>query len=195
MATPSAIRKSTLPLQANSSVNETAADVIARAQGGDVDAFEVIYNEHSSRVYALCLRLMGGDQPAATELMQDIFIRAWKNLDRFRGESALSSWLHRLAVNAMLENVRGDKRREARVLSMDDIGQIGALAPGESLDVRMDLESAIAKLPPGARTAFVLHDIEGYQHQEIAQQLGVATGTVKAQVHRAHKLLMKALDI
>ena len=182
-------------MQANSSVNETAADVIARAQGGDVDAFEVIYNEHSSRVYALCLRLMGGDQPAATELMQDIFIRAWKNLDRFRGESALSSWLHRLAVNAMLENVRGDKRREARVLSMDDIGQIGALAPGESLDVRMDLESAIAKLPPGARTAFVLHDIEGYQHQEIAQQLGVATGTVKAQVHRAHKLLMKALDI
>ncbi len=194
MATQSAVRKATIPLQANSSANQPAADVIIRAQNGDLDAFKLIYNEHSGKVYALCLRLMGGDQPAATELMQDTFIRAWKNLGRFRRESAFSSWLHRLTVNAMLENARGDRRREARVLPMDDTGQIGALAPADSLDARMDLETAIAKLPAGARTAFVLHDIEGYQHQEIAEQLGVAVGTVKAQVHRAHKLLIKALD-
>lgn len=181
-------------MHAEWSGNESSRALIGRAQNGDVDAFELIYNEHSGRVFALCLRLMGGDQVAATELMQDTFVRAWKNLARFRGESAFSSWLHRLAVNAMLEQTRGDKRREARVLPMDDTSQIGAFAPADSLDARMDLENAIAKLPAGARMAFVLHDIEGYQHQEIAEQLGVAVGTVKAQVHRAHKLLIKALD-
>ena len=190
----SAARKSTIPLQSNWSGDEASRALIGRAQSGDVDAFELIYNEHSGRVYALCLRLMGGEQTAATELMQDVFIRAWKNLGKFRGESAFSSWLHRLAVNSMLENARGDKRRIARVLPMEDTSQIGAFAPPDSIDERMDLESAIAKLPPGARTAFVLHDIEGYQHQEIAEQLGVAVGTVKAQLHRAHKLLIKALD-
>src|SRR6266487_377916 len=191
MTNHSVARKTTIPLQENLSGNEAASSTIDRAQKGDVDAFELIYNEHSGRVYALCLRLMGGDQMAATELMQDVFIRAWKNLGKFRGESAFSSWLHRLAVNAMLENARGDKRRMARVLPMEDTSQIGAFGAPDSIDERMDLESAIAKLPPGARTAFVLHDIEGYQHQEIAEQLGVAVGTVKAQLHRAHKLLIK----
>ena len=194
MTNHSVARKPTIPLQENLRGNEAASSTIDRAQRGDVDAFELIYNEHSGRVYALCLRLMGGEQMAATELMQDVFIRAWKSLGRFRGESAFSSWLHRLAINAMLENARGDKRRIARVFPMEDTSQIGAFAPPDSIDERMDLESAIAKLPPGARTAFVLHDIEGYQHQEIAEQLGVAVGTVKAQLHRAHKLLIKALD-
>jgi RNA polymerase sigma-70 factor (ECF subfamily) len=194
MTRNSALRKSTIPLQSNWSGDEASRALIGRAQNGDVDAFELIYNEHSGRVYALCLRLMGGEQTAATELMQDVFIRAWKHLGKFRGESAFSSWLHRLAVNAMLENARGDKRRQARVLPMEDTSQIGAFAPGDSPELRIDLERAIAKLPPGARTAFVLHDIEGFQHQEIAEQLGVAVGTVKAQLHRAHKLLIQALD-
>jgi RNA polymerase sigma factor, sigma-70 family len=194
MTTHSAARESTIPLQANWNADESGQAIIGRAQKGDVDAFALIYSEHSGRVYALCLRLMGGEQTAATELMQDVFIRAWKNLDRFRGESAFSSWLHRLAVNEMLENARSDKRRTARVLPMEDTSQIGAFAPGDSPELRMDLENAIARLPAGARTAFVLHDIEGYQHQEIADQLGVAVGTVKAQLHRAHKLLIKALD-
>lgn len=198
MTRHSAVRKSTIPLQSewsgNESKNESSAALVGRAQKGDLDAFELIYNEHSGRVYALCLRLMGGEQTAATELMQDVFVRAWKNLGKFRGESAFSSWLHRLAVNAMLENARSDKRRIARVLPMEDTSQIGAFSPGDSPDLRIDLERAIARLPAGARTAFVLHDIEGYQHKEIAAQLGVAVGTVKAQVHRAHKLLIQALD-
>ncbi|HEX9407469.1 MAG TPA: RNA polymerase sigma factor [Thermoanaerobaculia bacterium] len=194
MTRHSALRKSTIPLQANWSGDESSRALIARVQNGDVDAFELIYNEHSGRVYALCLRLLGGEQIAATELMQDVFVRAWKNLGRFRGESAFSSWLHRLAVNAMLENARSDKRRVARVLPMEDTSQIGAFSPGDSPELRIDLERAIARLPAGARTAFVLHDIEGYQHQEIAEQLGVAVGTVKAQLHRAHKLLIQALD-
>ena len=194
MTRHSAVRKSTIPLQSSWSGDESSAALVERAQNGDVDAFELIYNEHSGRVYALCLRLVGGEQTAATELMQDVFVRAWKNLGKFRGESAFSSWLHRLAVNAMLENARSDKRRVARVLTMEDTSQIGAFSPGDSPDLRIDLERAIARLPAGARTAFVLHDIEGYQHKEIADQLGVAVGTVKAQLHRAHKLLIQALD-
>lgn len=194
MTRHSALRKSTISLQSSWSGNESSQALISRAQNGDIDAFELLYNEHSGRVFALCLRLMGGDQRAATELMQDVFVRAWKSLGKFRGESAFSSWLHRLAVNAMLENARGEKRRIARVLPMEDTSQIGAFAPGDSPDLRIDLERAIARLPEGARVAFVLHDIEGFQHQEIAAQLGIAVGTVKAQLHRAHKLLIQALD-
>ena len=168
-------------------------DVVARAQAGDGGAFESIYREHSPRVYALCLRLSAGSQEDATELMQDVFIRAWRGLKNFRGESAFSSWLHRLAVNCLLERVRTDKRRSARVLFMEDPGTETATLD-QNVDDNMDLENAIASLPEGARIAFVLHEIEGYHHAEIATQLGVAEGTVKAQLHRARKLLIKALN-
>jgi RNA polymerase sigma-70 factor (ECF subfamily) len=167
-------------------------DVIARAQAGDSAAFERIYREHSPKVYALCLRLSGGSQDDATDLMQDVFIRAWRGLKNFRGESAFSSWLHRLTVNAMLERARSEKRRSARVLFMDDPA-IDVAAMSTEPDAQMDLESAIAALPEGARVAFVLHEIEGYHHAEIAEQLGVAEGTVKAQLHRARKLLIRTL--
>jgi len=168
-------------------------DVLARARAGDSGAFEIIYRDHSPRVYALCLRLSGGSSDDATELMQDVFIRAWKGLKNFRGESAFSSWLHRLAVNAMLERARSEQRRTARVLFMEDADSHAASGVREP-EVQMDLESAIAALPEGARIAFVLHEIEGYQHAEIAEQLGVAEGTVRAQLHRARKLLIKALN-
>ena len=168
-------------------------DVVRRAQAGDNAAFESLYREHSPKVYALCLRLSGGSTVDATELLQDVFIRAWRGLKGFRGESAFSSWLHRLTVNAMLERARSEKRRTARVLFMEDPAPDVA-AENDQPDVQMDLESAIATLPEGARIAFVLHEIVGYQHAEIAQQLGVAEGTVKAQLHRARKLLMKALN-
>lgn len=168
-------------------------DVVRRAQAGDSSAFESLYREHSPRVYALCLRLSGGSTVDASELLQDVFVRAWRGLRNFRGESAFSSWLHRLTVNAMLERVRSEKRRTARVLFMEDPG--ADLVSVESQpDAQMDLESAIAALPEGARIVFVLHEIEGYQHAEIAERLGVAEGTVKAQLHRARKLLMKALN-
>ena len=169
-------------------------DLIRRAQSGDSSAFEAIYRENSPRVYALCLRLSGGTTAEATELMQDVFIRAWRGLGSFRGESAFSSWLHRLTVNAMLESARSEQRRTARVLPMEDPGTIGAIAMGSSPELKMDLENAIAALPEGARIAFVLHEIEGYQHGEIAVQLGVAEGTVRAQLHRARKLLIQALN-
>lgn len=192
-AAPTPFDSSSTPI-AGSVRADASADLVARAKRGDADAFEGLYREHAGRVYALAIRLAGGDTQAAAELTQDVFIRAWRGLDKFRGESAFSSWLHRLAVNAMLENARKDKRRLARVMSIDQPERLDAFAATDSPDARMDLESAIALLPPGARTAFVLHDIEGYQHAEIAAQLGVAVGTVKAQLHRAHKLLMRALD-
>lgn len=169
-------------------------ELVAAARSGDMDAFEVIYRGYSPAVYALCLRLSGGVQSDATELLQDAFVRAWRGLATFRGDSALSSWLHRLTVNAMLERARGNSRRLARVLPIEDETDFDAAGAFDDPDTRMDLEDAIARLPQGARIAFVLHDIEGYQHKDIAAQLGVATGTVKAQVHRAHKLLIKALD-
>src|SRR5881392_93436 len=171
-----------------------ALDSIRRAQAGNVDAFEILYREHSGRVYALCLRLKAGDRIDATELMQDVFIKAWRRLETFRGDCAFSSWLHRLAVNTMLENARSDRRREARVLSMEDTSLLPGAARSSGVDLRMDMEAAIASLPKGARLAFVLHDVEGYQHQEIAEQLKISVGTVKAQLHRARRLLRERLE-
>ncbi|HUQ46718.1 MAG TPA: sigma-70 family RNA polymerase sigma factor [Gemmatimonadaceae bacterium] len=172
----------------------TSPDIIRRAQAGDASAFEVIYRENSPRVFALCLRLSGGSREEASELMQTVFISAWKGLSSFRGDSALSSWLHRLTVNAMLESARAEKRRTGRVLSMEDPESVGAEGIRQTPDLTVDLERAIAALPEGARLAFVLHEIEGFQHEEIAEQLGVTAGTIKAQLHRARKLLMKALE-
>lgn len=169
-------------------------DCIRRAQAGDVDAFEVLYRENSGRVYALCIRLRGGDSSDATELMQDVFVKAWRRLATFRGECAFSSWLHRLAVNTMLENVRSDRRRTARVLSMEDTSLLPGAAQSTNVELKMDMEKAVASLPKGARLAFVLHDVEGYQHQEIAEQLSVSVGTVKAQLHRARRLLRERLE-
>jgi RNA polymerase sigma-70 factor (ECF subfamily) len=178
----------------NASPAGTSPDIIRRAQAGDSSAFEVIYRENSPRVYALCLRLCGGTRDEASELMQTVFINAWRGLSSFRGDSAFSSWLHRLTVNAMLESARAEKRRTVRVLSMEDPESIGAEGIRQTPDIQVDLERAIAELPEGARMAFVLHEIEGFQHDEIAAQLGVTAGTVKAQLHRARKLLVKALE-
>jgi RNA polymerase sigma-70 factor (ECF subfamily) len=171
-----------------------ALDSIRRAQAGDVNAFEPLYREHAGRIYALCLRLQAGDSADATELMQDVFIKAWRRLATFRGDCAFSSWLHRLAVNTMLENARTDQRRVARVLSMEDTSLLPGSARSSGVELKMDMEDAIASLPKGARLAFVLHDVEGYQHQEIAEQLSVSVGTVKAQLHRARRLLRERLE-
>ena len=171
----------------------TAADLVHRAQAGEIGAFERIYREHAGRIHALCLRL-SGDVSRAEELMQDVFVRAWERLGSFRGESALSTWLHRLAVNEVLGAMRSEKRRRARVGASEELGRPDAAAPAVSPGDRIDLERAIATLPPGARTVFVLHDIEGYRHPEIARMTGLAEGTLRAQLHRARRLLMEALD-
>jgi RNA polymerase sigma-70 factor, ECF subfamily len=172
--------------------------LVERARRGDVDAFELLYRQHSGRVYALCLRL-AADPVVARELTQDTFVRAWEALPRFRGDASITTWLHRIAVNAMLERRRGERRRTARVSLVDDEedgeAQIAGVVLAPDVATAIDLERAIGALPPGVRRAFVLHDVEGYTHEEIATMTGLAAGTLRAQLHRARQLLMRALSL
>jgi RNA polymerase sigma-70 factor (ECF subfamily) len=163
---------------------------IRKAQGGDPDAFRSLYEEHGGRVFALCLRL-ADDRRHAEELTQDVFVRLWEQLGSFRGESAFSTWLHRLAVNVVLGSRRSTGRRSQRVVSTDEPERYQAATRNEFPD--LDLEAAMAGLPEGARAVFVLHDVEGYQHGEIAEMMGIATGTSKAQLHRARRLLREGM--
>ncbi|MBZ0268429.1 sigma-70 family RNA polymerase sigma factor [bacterium] len=167
---------------------------VERARNGDVSAFESLYREHVGRVYAVCLR-MTADPVRAEEHTQEAFVKAWKSLHRFEGRSAFGSWLHRLAVNVVLDAKRAEKRRAGEPWPEAEEGDDTSTLRAAPADVgaRLDLERAIATLPPGARTAFVLHDIEGYRHREIAEMTGTAEGTWKAQLHRARKLLREAL--
>ena len=171
---------------------------VARAAAGDRGAFERVYRLHVNRVYSLCARMIG-DRTRAEELTQDVFVRAWEKLHLFRGESSFSTWLHRLTVNVVLNARKSEGRDRSRYEENDEEaggmdahpGVVGMpLAPGDLLD----LEEAIAKLPPGARRVFVLHDVEGYKHEEIAEMLGVTSGATKAQLHRARLLLREALE-
>ena len=173
------------------------SELVQRAQGGDDEAFGALYRRHVGRVHALCLRL-AGDAHAAGELTQDVFVRAWEALPSFRGESAFSSWLYRLAMNVFLGQRRALGRRERRVFNTEEPALLERPAQagmeGGPDGSRLDLEQAIAALPEGARTVFVLHDIEGYQHGEIARMAGIAEGTSKAQLFRARRLLRTALE-
>jgi RNA polymerase sigma-70 factor (ECF subfamily) len=136
---------------------------------------------------------MSGDVGEAERLTQDVFVRAWRKLGGFRGESRFTSWLHRLAVNEVLQSRRTDARRLQRVEPTDDEVLQRAAGRGDDAGLRLDLERAIASLPPGARHVLVLFDIEGYGQEEIGRMLGIATGTVKAQLHRARRLLRERL--
>ncbi|MGH7674609.1 MAG: RNA polymerase sigma factor, partial [Gemmatimonadales bacterium] len=152
--------------------------LVGRAQAGDHAAFHALYREHVGRVYALCLR-WSADSTRADELTQDVFVRAWEHLGSFRGDSAFSTWLHRLAVNTMLMDRRAVGRREGRVIGVADV-DAGGRDPAPGLGI--DLERAIGGLPEGAREVFLLYDVEGYRHAEIATLLGIAEGTSKAQL-------------
>ncbi|HEX6599560.1 MAG TPA: RNA polymerase sigma factor [Gemmatimonadaceae bacterium] len=171
-----------------------ADDVVRRAQQGDVDAFAVLYRAHAPAVHALARRMLGSDG-AAREMVQDIFVRAWERLGSFRGESAFGTWLHRVGVNVILNQLRV-ARRDVHRFTEDEPDDGAAIAgpPDGGVEARIDLDAAIAKLPAGARTVFVLYDIEGYAHDEIAQMLGLAPGTVRAHLWRARRLLMRYLD-
>jgi RNA polymerase sigma-70 factor (ECF subfamily) len=171
---------------------------VAKAAAGDRVAFERLYRQHVNRVFSLWARMVA-DRTRAEELTQDVFVRAWEKLHLFRGESSFSTWLHRLTVNVVLNARKSEGRVRSRFEEQDEeSGGIDALpgvvgmplAPGDLLD----LEDAVAKLPPGARRVFVLHDVEGYKHEEIAEMLGVTSGATKAQLHRARLLLREALN-
>jgi RNA polymerase sigma-70 factor (ECF subfamily) len=168
--------------------------MVARARGGDVAAFEAVYRLHCGRVFGLCLR-MAEDRAEAEEWAQDAWVRAWQRLETFRGDASFGTWMHRLTVNLILDRKRSHARARSRLSSMDQGGPVrrGTADPPRA-GARVDLERAVRALPEGARTVFLLHEVEGYKHREIAERLGVAVGTVKAQLHRARKLLKESLE-
>lgn len=172
------------------------AELVRRARAGDAGAFERLYRAHAGRVHAVCLRVLA-DRGHAEEATQDAFVRAWQRLGSFRGESAFGSWLHRLAANVALDRLRRERRRAGGIVG-DGLDPDGApeSAPAARAPegAGIDLERAIRALPPRARAVFVLHDLEGYRHGEIADLAGIAEGTSKAQLHRARKLLRETLQ-
>jgi RNA polymerase sigma-70 factor (ECF subfamily) len=167
------------------------AALIARARSGDTRAFEALYREHVDRVYGLCLR-MTGNVSEAEDCAQEAFIQAWNKLVRFRGDSAFGTWMHRIAVNAVLGRIRKSKREQDRLQVVADTASSPA-SIGDSGGLR-DLADAIGRLPEGARHVFVLNAVYGYSHEESSSMLGIAVGTSKAQLHRARRLLAQQLE-
>jgi RNA polymerase sigma-70 factor, ECF subfamily len=167
-----------------------AADV-QRAAQGDQAAFERLYRDHVGRIYALCARMV--DDQSAEDLTQEVFIRAWRKLGTFKGQAQFGTWLHRLAVNHVLSRRETQRKREARHAGGEGfLGRV--MAPTRrSSGHALDLEQAISRLPGRARQVFVLYDVEGYSHDEIADTLGVSVGTSKSQLHRARMLMREHL--
>jgi len=169
---------------------DSQGDYVQQAAGGDVRAFEHLYRTHLPRVHSLVRRMTGGRD--ADEITQDVFVRVWQKLGTFRGDSAFGTWLHRLAVNVVIERFRADATRRQRLHDGEAIFETLA-APVRLRDVSLDFETALERLPDGAREIFVLHDVEGYKHHEIGTLLGISPGTSKAQLHRARMMLRKHL--
>jgi RNA polymerase sigma-70 factor (ECF subfamily) len=165
---------------------------VAHAAAGDRRAFERLYRDHVDRVFSLCARMLG-DRMLAEEVTQNVFVRVWEKLPGFRGESAFSTWLHRVAVNVVLSRRKVAALQHSRTVDEESVESQVASRPVHVGD-RLDLDAAIAGLPTGARRIFVLHDVEGFTHEEIGDQLGITPGGSKAQLHRARMLLRAALS-
>lgn len=168
---------------------ESSTELVTRACRGDTGAFEDLYRQHVGRVYGLCLRMTRNPQ-AAEDLTQDTFVSAWRSLPGYEGRSSFSTWLHRIAVNAVLAKRRSPQGRN-EVSMTDDSGEQMDFEADAAMDeaTPIDVERAISALPRGARDIVVLHGIYGYSHEEAADMLGVAVGTCKAQLHRARHLM------
>lgn len=189
MNAPREMRRAGAPVSSRFAAD---AELARRIVSGDEQAFDDFYHAHVRRVYAICMRL-SADPEHARRLVQDTFVLAWEKMDSFRGESRLSSWLHRIAVNAFIEG----RRRHARWRRLLTQGKTQAERLPDRRDdpgLRVDLERCIAALPEGARTMLVLRDVEGHSYRDIARLTGVAEGTVKAQLHRARRLLREMLE-
>lgn len=165
------------------------------ASSGDVTAFEALYRRHMGRVHGVIVRLVGAAGARAEDLTQEAFVRAWQALPGYRFESRFSTWLHRLAVNTALMELRSRRSRPLQDDDEDAFDVLGTVdSAGHATALGMDLERAVATLPPRARAVLVLHDVEGWKHEEIANSLGMAVGSSKAQLHRARGLLRTRLE-
>jgi RNA polymerase sigma-70 factor (ECF subfamily) len=190
---------SAIPLRAENERDDSEGSLVQRAQRGDGQAFATLYQLHNKRVYSVCLR-MTKDVAEAEDLAQEAFIQVFRNLNSFRGNSAFATWLYRIAVNTVLMKLR--RRKSPPVLSLDEA--LSSDSPSLKREVgkddlslcgaidRIALRRAIEELPGGARQIFELHEVEGYQHHEIAEQLQCSIGNSKSQLHKAKKS-MRAL--
>jgi len=170
--------------------------LIERCRQGDLAAFESIYRAHAGRLYSVAVRMLG-NAADAEDVLQEVFLAAHRKLDSFRGDSALGTWLYRLATNLCLDHLRSRSAKSGQVTgTLDDepgLADTGSRRLAERTVDRLDLERALAQLPEGCRTAFVLHDVEGLEHREVADILGIAEGTSKSQVHKARLRLRSLL--
>jgi RNA polymerase sigma-70 factor (ECF subfamily) len=174
-------------------VTGTDADLAARCQAGDMEAFEALYRQHAPRLYSLACR-MAGSPDNGEDLLQEIFLQAYRKLGSFRGASSIGTWLYRLALNHCLDFVRSRAAAADRLTdTLDAETSIEPAAAHETPVARLDLARAIEQLPDGCRAAFVLHDVEGFGHKEVADLLGIAEGTSKSQVFKARMKLRAAL--
>jgi RNA polymerase sigma-70 factor (ECF subfamily) len=197
---PEAVLKNTQALAAPGEAAPERASDFALAQSaaqGDLEAFEELFRRHRRLVYGLCLR-MTQDAAEAEDVTQEVFVLLFRKVGMFRGESAFTTWLHRLTVNQVLMRFRKNKARREDALEDEELRPHESVRPAsprasQMID-RLTLESALAKLPPGYRAAFILHDIEGYEHEEVARILGCAVGTSKSQLHKARAKLRKLLN-
>jgi RNA polymerase sigma-70 factor (ECF subfamily) len=181
-----------------STSKEADLALVARCREGDLGAFEELYKGHAGRLYSLAFRMLG-NAADAEDLLQEIFLSAHRKLESFRGDAALGTWLYRLAMNQILDYVRSRAGRAGQLTDgLEDAGMLpdtsGHRLADRAID-RIDLERALAELPDGCRAAFLLHDVEGLEHKEIGQVLGIAEGTSKSQVHKARLRLRKLLTL
>ncbi len=196
------------PTNRHKPVDLTQCHLIAQAQQGDHQAFKALYDLYVARTYALCLRSVA-DPTEAELITQDVFVRVWQKLGTYKQRGAFGGWLRRVTINTIIENRRSNARRLKRIDPLIDVNnhqspsnnpryrnltqnQAMVVQPAQ-IEAALDLERVISQLPAGARLAFVLHDIEGYRQKEIAAIAGIAIGTVKAQLHRARRLLRNKL--
>ena len=182
-----------IPIREDEDRRAVERRLVREAQNGDLLAFERLYRDNERKVFALCLRL-SSDAALAEELTQEVFVRAWRKLATFRGDSAFSSWLYPMTVNVALSERRARRRRDARIVATEDPARLERAPQAPRPETGFDIEKALARLPPGARAVFVLHDVEGRTHEEIAGLLNLAAGTSKAQLHRARRLLREVLE-
>jgi len=196
MGTSKATRPSAFPSAATGPGRADELALVERCRAGELAAFEAIYRAHSGRLYSVACRVLGNPTDAE-DMLQEIFLAAHRKLDTFRGESALGTWLYRLAMNLCLDHLRSRATRSGQLTdALDDeygLDDTGSRHLAERTVAKMDLERAMAQLPDGCRTAFVLHDVEGLEHREVAEILGIAEGTSKSQVHKARMRLRAML--
>jgi RNA polymerase sigma-70 factor, ECF subfamily len=174
-------------------VEAADADIVARSRAGDAEAFETIYRRHSARIYTLACRMTGSTEDGE-DLLQEIFLQAYRKLESFKGDASLGTWLYRLALNHCLDYVRSRRAKMNKLTeTLDADTSFEPVAPRDTPIARMDLERAMERLPDGCREAFVLHDVEGFDHKEVGGLLDIAEGTSKSQVFKARAKLRAML--